>query len=489
MLNYTIVKHKLVLLTLLGASLCIFIGLVIPSIEPQTVMVVTLLFALTRLRDYSVIVVFAFWLPFQNLILYMLYSFANLTQANSLLITAAKEALVAFLLTSYLFKRRYRNFNPVDKCFFAYVAICVIYFPISKIFFRNSLRSIAFGSRTLLIPALLYFTGRFANINDKQFIRIANIILLFALGSGILGLLERFTIPAHYVNKAAIKIFAAKGYEAYSELVLSNIFGDYGFGWAGVRRMAGTYLDPLSVGYSSFSVIIISLGFLLRTKSDQFQTRPVFHIICLFVAILCLILSIARSAIISTALAIVILSVYYKKYYIVLACVVLALIALLHGGMILHVAKSTLDLSDMSATTHYLAILTGFHRLVTYPFGLGLGQGGWVGVNFLRERFAGAVDTFFLSMATQIGIGGLLIHLISIWKLASYIAVRARRYISDSSPFPAEIYIAVLAAVIGVVFSGLYTETGYSFLGTGMVWILAGITVRHIHRRDYSLIS
>jgi hypothetical protein len=440
------------------------------AIVLMTVAVVFTCFASSEKGLLVLVELVLFWLSAQNAVLLVL-DLVGVSQRMTMLITASKEIVVAGILAYLLlrYQRRILRFALVDKLLLIYLIWVTLYLFIP--FGQTTLFTKLMGFRMITAFVMLYLVGRLIPISSKTVSVLMQAVLMISVLVSSIGLVERFVVPSDRLSKLISSYYLTKGYEHYAQREVTSLFGEYGTGSSSTRRMVSMYLDPQVMGYALLFPVLL----LASTLSSR-RIKPSTGISFLIVTS-ALLLTIARGAIGAAAVGILTMGLYrsrIRRYLWPCGIAGLAL-SLLLVTKIRQVILSTLTLIDWSAIAHFEALQTGFSILGTNPMGVGLGQSGYVGVNWVgRMSLAGARESFLLSLATQTGVISLLLYIIVVVGILLACHRAAKRQFKDN-PIMKDLCITIIATTVGLHFGALFSETSHSFVASGGYWVFVGI--------------
>ena len=242
-----------------------------------------------------------------------------------------------------------------------------------------------------------------------------------------------------------------------------------------VRRMISTYLEPLQLGHA----LILPLVFLYYCFAGPRPSllRPRWMAGLLFVWIgLAELFSISRGAILATLIGVAIVILMTRRvtwHFILFASVLLILVLVIPSvrGFVMN----TLSLEDPSSLGHVSQLQSGWQLLLSQPWGLGLGQGGYVGTQFGAGQATGTAESFYFSTVSQVGVVGL--GLLGLGFAGLLVNLR-NAYRQSESRWLRATALVTLGALAGYSVSAIASEAAFGLLASAAVWFLAGVVVQ-----------
>jgi len=363
-------------------------------------------------------------------------------------------------------------FNWIDALIILYfLLVCALFTFESFIPFEVRIA----GMRGLVILPSLYLLGRWLyyprlDISDLShfFIRVAIVFALF-------GILEAFILPESF--------WLAIGQEEYylmkegrvpqGSLYLNMYFWD--FGEPPVRRVASVTGDPLLSSYTLLYGTLL-LGFWM------FSIGPgklrVGHLVALL-TLVTMIATFSRGAVVTLLGGILSLMIALQSTWIYAAILITGIATILAVVGLF----GDLILQQITGRGHIEGALTGLATSLEHPFGIGIGLSSNVAISRARalgidRAFSTGGDSYFGSVASQIGIIGVLLAY-SIFIGIAVCLYRQRKYLRRSGSPYVWIYTATIVMLSGLIFTSLLNESGFSFVGSGLIFLTSGILVSH----------
>jgi len=362
-------------------------------------------------------------------------------------------------------------FNWIDALIILYfLLVCALFTFESFIPFEVRIA----GMRSLVILPSLYLLGRWLyyprlDISDLShfFIRVAIVFALF-------GILEAFILPENF--------WLAIGQEEYylmkegrvpqGSLYLNMYFWDFG---EPVRRIASVTGDPLLSSYTLLYGTLL-LGFWMFSIGPG--KMRVGHLVA-FLTLVAMIATLSRGAVVTLLGGILSLMIALQSTWIYATILITGIATILATVGLF----GDLILQYITGRSHINGILTGLATSLEHPFGIGIGLSSNVALSRATALevdldFISGGDSYFGSSASQIGIVGVIL-VYSIFIGIAVCLYRQRKYLRRSGAPYVWIYTATIVMLSGLIFTSLLNESGFSFVGSGLIFLTSGILVSH----------
>jgi hypothetical protein len=329
----------------------------------------------------------------------------------------------------------------------------------------------------------MYGLGRFLPIPSgglRQFwgllLLICAVVMLFGwsefilLTDDALAQLQRASYQAKGQEFPNLQMFGASPGWFYTA-VGSAFTGDTIW----VRRMISTYLEPLALGHSLILPMVFLFYNLVEPRSALLRPRVLVGLIMIGVA-LTQVMALSRGAIVGTFIGwglIVLLSRRHRwRSILVIAAVVGAALAVPSvRGFVLN----TINREDPSTISHVKQLELGVQLLIEKPFGLGLGQGGYVGQVYAAGLSEGTGESFYFSTVSQVGAPGVILFGLGLLALLVHLWRCFRQAQSEWLKVSA---LVAFGALAGTSVSAVFSEAAFGMLASAAVWFLAGLVIQ-----------
>jgi hypothetical protein len=351
---------------------------------------------------------------------------------------------------------------------------------------EQSLINRLFAFKSVSFFAIIYFAGRFLNLNNLFLNKYFFYVLLLAICAAIVVVYEFFT-DQHLQTKT--------GYAEFNYYLFNfEPTGRYGLSWTfetttGFKRFASFFSNPLEHAAATLISIAVLISF--YTDNDYKIKLDSFGIIALVATLTSILLAVSRSSFASYFIIIYAYGWISNKKYIPKTTHLLIIIAAVYllystfknldeNNNLLELIIGTLNFSDASSMLHVIEWVQGITAIYQNPLGLGLGSSGSL-AGSLGENIGG--ENQFIIIGVQAGIIALIIYIaiyITIIKTAKYWYYRL-----DGKE--KKLCLALLLIKIGFIVPLLTSEIETSTYITYMIWFLTGIFINIVAKRKTEL--
>ncbi|MCL4562614.1 MAG: O-antigen ligase family protein [Chloroflexi bacterium] len=377
--------------------------------------------------------------------------------------------LLIFLFALYsIISKSPGRISIVDIFVFAWILI-----SIPSAIISGNIIVIVYGFRLTYLPVLLYFGIRFLPFRDfTGYKPIINTIINISLVVIILGIVIYFIIPFNII---------AKWYQ----------INDFTIGYyQNIRRMDSIFWSPVVFGSLMSMNAILSFSLLLSEKRKNILGSKYIWLTILF-TFGCL-MSLSRGAWGSELIGIIIIALLNisRKLGIAtiagISLVIITIVLLVYSGssnpFIRHI-ESTFSTTQYGTgqIPRAAAREAALNNIMQNPFGVGLGQAGYVASWFseTQQTRGGEADNWYLKLVEESGIVGAIVFLVL---MISFIIYTLIGYINI--PFGGQKYIilASLAIIIGVLFQCYGSNVWDFYMLNSIYWTLMGLSMNLITR-------
>jgi len=261
-----------------------------------------------------------------------------------------------------------------------------------------------------------------------------------------------------------------------------NIFFFAHFGGHETRRMISTLGSPLHVAFFILLPIFIVYSCLVF-KTRLFKKINGLNVDkFIFLILLCgLLLTVVRGPIIAFVTTVLVAIAIYikgakKVYFYCVGGIILLLLFFVFNKSIVQIIMTTITLEDSSALGHYMAHEYALEVLPQHPLGFGLGQSGSVGKTYGSGEGVG--ESLFLTIAGELGFGGLLVFIVIITSSLIFLHNRFKQLIFKDNEFLKVMTFALICSTIAYFVSSFNTEQWRGFTMSGLYWFLLGQIIR-----------
>lgn len=436
--------------------------------------------ALIRSLAFNIMLFITVWFPFQNIIV-SLWVRAGLPLEVSTIVVWGKEIMLLVILGLAVVGGAFRHWGKTELLILCFILLVLAYLPIGGLPLSSRLA----GMRMLLWPFLMYLIGRSIHIPPNGLRRIWRVFIILFFWITVIGFLEMLFLPPSQLVELQYANYLAKGQEITGRLgegvegffyaAIGSRFDVGSIFWA--RRMVSVYLDPLMLGHA-LVLPIIYLFYAFVSPPQQALLRPRWLVgVWLFILFLAQGLALSRGAILATLVGcgIILMSSYSDKTRLrVIILIGVVLIAVLAIPPTRDFMVHTIMLEDPSSGGHIRALEKGIRILSAYPMGLGLGQGGYVGVLMSGGAAQGAGESFFFSMTSQVGLIGAIIFILC---LLAILRNLWNGWSKSDSIWLKVSSLVVFATLIGISISSTASEAAFGLIASGAIWFMSGMVV------------
>jgi len=425
-------------------------------------------------KDPSIILSFLIiWIPIQSFVLTLIWQYIGLTILNIRGLIALKEIVVLMLLIYLLVTRKIKYLMAIDKIALGYFGICSLYFVLPEFILPTRLGFIPSlaSYRTLVAPILLYSIARFTPISNIKFRKLLNLLLIMAILIAVFGLIEYFILPMSVWHKEInmtgfVNQVQGVKQEYFAKAGIPDRFGD--------RRLKSFFTHPNGISYY-FAFIITLLVALLMEKNifiwGKHTKKLLFSLILLCSS--AQILSLGRGGILSTLVALSVLSLYRKRFWLVLFF--LGILILLNFSVPV-IERLVTGTSQRASLLWSVRVIPVVEKFLENPLGYGIGQGQIWGLVFSSgQRYFGIGESGYFNIAIQIGIFGFLFFVSFLGSIVTYL-VRSVKLITLG--YRKALVLAIGVCTLGLAISEVVANLFGGFEIFGTFWIFAGIAVR-----------
>jgi hypothetical protein len=432
-----------------------------------------------RYGPFALALVLLAWLPFQNGLVAVLIGAEIIPPVLGQFVTLLKEIVLVAVLGLLVIGGRVHRWRSMEWLFVLFVGWVLLHLPFGDL---PIVAQVA-GIRMLVIPILMYGLGRLVPVPSGGLRQFWGLVLLICVVVIVFGWAEFLLLTDDHLAQLQLASFEAKG----QDLPTAQMFGAAA-GWfytavgsaftgdtVWVRRMISTYLEPLALGHSLILSMVFLFYNLVEPRSALLRPRAVVVLLLIGVG-LAQVLALSRGAIVGTFIGwgmIVLMSgrVRWRAMLVIAVLTSAALMVPSVRGFVIN----TLNREDPSTISHVKQLELGVKVLVEKPFGLGLGQGGYVGQVYAAGLAEGVAESFYFSTVSQVGVVGVI--LFGLGFLTLLLNLRRCFHQAQSQWLKASALIA-FGALAGYGVSAVFSEAAFGMLASAAVWFLAGLVIQ-----------
>ena len=119
--------------------------------------------------------------------------------------------------------------------------------------------------------------------------------------------------------------------------------------------------------------------------------------------------------------------------------------------------------------------------VINQPMGYGLGNGGYYGKYYSEGNDQGTRESFFFSMASQVGLIGSALF---IFVLAAILFSLWRVWRKSDSLWLKVSAIVALGGLLGLSVSAIASEAAFGLLTSGAIWFMSGLVIQLGNRQE-----
>jgi len=441
----------------------------------------------SRLSLFSFILLTLAWLPFQNITV-GIWIYAGLPLEIGGLLVWIKEIVLLGVFGLTLMSGAFRRWRKTEVLLLCFMAWVFLYLPIGALGLTARLA----GMRMLLWPFLMYLLGRSIRIPPNGLRWIWNMLIYVFLLVVLFGFIEELFVPPVQLASLQVATYLVKGQESVVSFGVDGLQGSFysaigsrfdveNLIW--FRRMVSTYLEPLALGHALVLPIVFLFYAFAGPRPALLRPRWLIGIL-LSTFLLAQILAASRGAILATliGIGIIIIVSSNKVRFRSIVVVGVALGISLVFAPVRAFVMNTISLEDPSSGGHISQLEKGVDMIINQPMGFGLGNGGYVGSYFTGGAAQGTGESFFFSIASQVGLIGVGLF---IFALAAILLDLRRIWNKADTLWLKVSALVALGALLGYSVSAIASEAAFGLLASGAMWFMCGLVIQLGNRRGF----
>jgi len=251
-------------------------------------------------------------------------------------------------------------------------------------------------------------------------------------------------------------------------------------------RMSSVFWTP--VVFSTFmmsAVLYFSYRFV--------ESKKWVWLACIALVSFCLMMSMSRGAIVSTAFGLLVITALYRKYTTIFPWIVIAIAFLFTGylnaspeDIFMWIFQSTSDTVGLKeGVTRVDLWMNAFGNFNENPFGMGLGNAGHVAARFYDSNASNAdvysTDGWFLKTLLETGIWGLFSYLL----FAGAFLIVISRQLKHHKQRPVLVFIVALFLAINL--QNIVSNVLDFYLFSYLFWGISGLAANLIYNRSNTI--
>jgi hypothetical protein len=383
----------------------------------------------------------------------------NIPPSLLTIISLWKEYILMILLLQGIIRNHLRiRVNLLDGLIIFYLIFSMLYILKSE-----KLTVGLYGFRGIAEPFAFYLLAKLYPLRLNNLNKFIRILFLVSVLISIFGFFQTFILGdkflVHY--KTEIGILSSSHY--------ARIAGSR------VIRASSTFTTPNQMGMYLAILLLIALGKFTQDIRDISLT----DFVIIFIILGGLLITLSRSSWMAFGIGLLLLlfsSYKIKKKFLY------ALIGLLVTSIPIAIKLNfyeriveTLSLEDPSAAGRIPSIMNGLAFVVRNPLGIGLGMAGPRAAKF-HEILRYHAENYYILMAMEIGLFGLLIYLILITTL---LASLFSAIVKSKHRFYRGIRLGTFLAVIGVHTGIMFIPSLQELSVASLLWFFVGVSLNH----------
>ncbi|WP_156162334.1 hypothetical protein [Demequina iriomotensis] len=302
-------------------------------------------------------------------------------------------------------------------------------------------------TRNLTAPFLFLLIGLYASRRASAR-RYGFYISALGVVSVAFGVYERYLVPSFWIDAGIAELWSKKGIEVNAGTGLpSNFHSSEMLGGEQLRRMVGTFADPVNFGTFLFAAFVLSWYFRRR-----------------FVALLMLL---AAVPVVSKGafLGFLVYATVWTRYLADRVVFVLSLVTTVAAGVVFY--GFTQSSSTGSTTAHINGLFAAFLELPTNPFGHGAGRTGVLAGLFGEGAESAVTESGLGAIVGTLGVVGVAVFTVFLVGLAraclSIVDLRAR--------------VATTALLLAFVLNMMFNEVALSPNSCAVYFVALGLLI------------
>jgi len=375
-----------------------------------------------------------------------------------------KDALVAVLVTRVLydslFSRTEKRVVFLDFLILGFIALAAIYiiYPGPE---NTDLFTRVQGFRTDASFLFAYFIGRAIHLERRH---VRWLMLGLVPGSLVITAVAIFEFVAPSTASHLISAYGLDNLETVRSRSISGVD----------LPRASALMGDLALSFYQMVLIALAAALYFQSKGRARVLSGIF----LVAMVATLVATLTRSAIVTSAVVILVTGVVTRRFgqlmVTSLAATILGLGAFIAAGARIDVVQRLTSLTDASTLGHGRALQRSLEIIQASPFGLGLGTAGTISQRQLGN-LAITNENWYLQIGTEMGVLAAVLYLLIIavlvWhSFATYFQLR--------DVWLRALALGVGSGAIGFLMLGNLLHAWENTILSMLFWMLAGIVVR-----------
>ena len=469
---------------LLGISIVVFVSLVLQSqlisILVAAVLLLIAVCVLIAKRPNYAFLALILLLPFHALAMSILVTYSGASDIALKAFAAWKEVIVLVTFSTVFIRQLHSKAKleltlPDWLALLYLLTICVLSLGIPGLYeIREPLQIKLYGIRDAGFFIVVYFTGRFVPLFDKDLERVLRTLYRVGIFSALVGFFEYFFLP--------VEVLLIVGYVNYNNWLGVTFTGEHGLpenlyvelGGVLFRRMFSIFL--MSNVYAQCLVLIIPAFAYIRATSSQRKAST----LALGVMLAALFLTITRASIAACITALFLVGYLLRDKFTrwLTGAIASTLVIGALGVLLYHPSLGVVTTADTSIESHVDLWADSVKAIIDNPIiGLGAGTSGFASTRDMvngRENTWGGESQYFI-IGVQFGLLVLALHLGLIVAVLRQSLAAFRR---QSEWGRRGICLLAFASGVGVAMNAANTGEWAVTFPTFVFWWIAGMSVQ-----------
>jgi O-antigen ligase len=477
-------QGALIVCGLLGISIIVFVSFVLQSqlisiLVAAVLLLVAVCLIIAKRPNYAFLALILL-LPFHPLAMSLLVTYSGASDIALKAFAAWKEVVVLVAFSAVLIRQLYSKAKfeltlPDWLAILYLFTICVLSLGIPGLYqVREPLQIKLYGIRDAGFFIVVYFTGRFVPLFDKDLGKVLRTLYGLGIFSAVVGFFEYLFLP--------VEVLLIVGYVNYNNWLGVQFTGEKGLpenlyvelGGVLFRRMFSIFL--MSNVYAQCLVLIIPAIAYIRATSSRRKAST----LALGIMLIALFLTITRASIAACITSLFIVGYLLRDKFTrrLTGAIAGALVIGALGVLLYHPALGVVTTSDTSIESHLELWADSVKAIVDSPIiGLGAGTSGFASTRDMvngRENSWGGESQYFV-IGVQFGLLVLALHLGFIVAVLRQSLAAFRR---QSEWGRRGICLLAFAGGVGVAMNAANTGEWAVTFPTFVFWWIAGMSVQ-----------
>lgn len=406
---------------------------------------------------------FLFMVMFQNIIVIMVCKY--IPPSYNVLFSVIKEVMLYISLFICYIKNKKIHLIRYDKVSIICLLIYCIMLIKNMIFTSASIKSTILSLRFMILPILCIYVGKHANINKEQYNYLLKNITYFSGIIALLGIVELVFLGDIFWTNI--------GYTEYAEKMKGNVISDFingvtvnfytwDFGGIPIRRIVSITADPLATAFLVFLGAVII--FINKRVIGEGRINIKFDNILFFLLIVTAFLSLSKAVFVLAVVTALVCAYFFgwvKKSLLKIYIFTIGIMAI----FILYFYVNNVG-RVTSSLNHIMGLINGITS--ANLLGNGLGTAG-SSVIMLTGAESDIAESYIGALFAQTGfIGGIAFIL--------FMTFQAKNLIRLFEVYKDKKIIISIVCLVGVIICAFLSDSAISIMGTGMYFIISGIS-------------